>query len=75
LEGASDRLLQLLAQTLPPDASLGAFQRALQLADLETLAEFYRLGPRRNHQLRARHSLNGPLIPQEQLDDLLASAR
>jgi len=74
LEGAGDQLLQALGALLPAADSLCPFHRALQNADLETLAGFYRFGPRRNFQLREQHQLSGRLIPQEQLDDLLARA-
>jgi hypothetical protein len=70
-EGGSDCLFNLLAEMLPANASLSPFHLALQTSDLETLAEFYRSGPQRNFQLKEKHQLQCPLIPQEQLDDLL----
>jgi len=72
LAGASDDLLRLLREALPADDSLSPFQRALHAGDLETLAAFYVSGPRRNLELSRQHKLVGPLIAQEQLDDLLA---
>jgi hypothetical protein len=72
LAGASDSLLQLLGEAVPAGEDLSPFQRALHAKDLETLAEFYGLGPRRNWELSREHKLSSPLIPQEELDDLLA---
>lgn len=74
LKGADNSFLEVLSTSLPPESSLCPFHRALQRADLETLNEFYRCGPRRNYQLRAQGQTPCSLIPQEQLDDLLALA-
>ena len=71
LERTSDALLQACADALPKPEALSPFQRALYQSDLETLAGFYRFGPRRNHDLKTLHQLPAPLIPQEHLDDLL----
>jgi hypothetical protein len=72
LAGDSDRLLQVLGEAMPTGETLSPFQRALHMADLETLTAFYASGPRRNHELSQRHKLPASLILQEQLDDLLA---
>jgi predicted GIY-YIG superfamily endonuclease len=72
LAGASDHLLQLLGEALPTGEGLSPFQRALHAADLDTLAQFYGSGPRRNCELSRQHNLPGLLIAQEELDDLLA---
>lgn len=70
LAGSSDGLLELLRGQLPQDVSV--FQRRLHEADLETLEEFYRFGPRRNRLLSERFGLGRRLIREEELDDLLA---
>lgn len=75
LEGTSDGLLQVCAEALPKAETLSPFQRALHQADLEALAGFFRVGPKRNHDLKTRHQLSGPVIPQEYLDDLLVPQR
>ena len=72
LSGASDHLLQLLSDLMPGSDAVCLFQRALHARDLEVLTEFFNLGPRRNWELTSRHRLATPLIPQEELDDLLA---
>jgi hypothetical protein len=72
LAGGSDQLLQLLSEAVPAGEGLSPFQRALHAGDLETLAEFYGSGPKRNCELSRQHKLPGPLIAQEELDDLLA---
>jgi hypothetical protein len=72
LAGTSDHLLQLLGEAVPAGEGLSSFQRALHAGDLEALAEFYSSGPRRNCELSQQHKLPGPLIGQEELDDLLA---
>ena len=74
LEGTSDTLLQLCSDSFPKPETLCPFQRALHQADLETLTSFYRFGPKRNHDLKARNQLPGPLILQDHLDDLLVTA-
>jgi excinuclease UvrABC nuclease subunit len=74
LTGSSDELLNSLAHSLPPAESLSPFHHALHRADAEALAQFYRFGPRRNHELSLQNSLPAPLIRQDQLDDLLAMA-
>jgi len=72
LAGTSDDLLQALGEAVPAGEALSPFQRALHARDLETLTAFYGSGPRRNCQLSEEHRLPGPLIAQEELDDLLA---
>lgn len=74
LEGTSDALLQLCSDALPKLETLSPFQRALHQSDLETLAHFYRFGPKRNHDLKTQHQLPGPLISQDHLDDLLVGS-
>lgn len=71
LAGVSDSLLEMLTKSLPGDAEVSPFQRALQKRDLEVLSQFYLSSPRRNHELICRHKLAKALIFQEQLDDLL----
>ena len=73
LAGTSDTFLQTCTDLLPKPESLSAFQRALHQSDLEALTHFYRFGPKRNHDLKTHHQLPGPLILQEQLDDLLVT--
>ena len=71
LAGSSDHLLQLLNDALPAGEGLCPFHRAQQASDLEALTAFHMAGPRRNHDLCQRHKLPGPLILQDELDDLL----
>ena len=71
LAGASDHLLQLLNDALPRAEGLCPFHRAQQANDLEALTTFHMAGPRRNRDLCQRHKLAGPLILQDELDDLL----
>ena len=71
LSGKSDELVNALAETLPRDETICAFQRNLHASDLESLSAFFLRGPKRNRVLRERHGIDGPIIPQERLDDLL----
>lgn len=71
LSGTSDRLLQLLSDISPAGDTICPFQRALHARDLELLTTFFNAGPRRNCELTRLHGLASPLIPQEELDDLL----
>lgn len=71
LEGSDDRLARL-RDCLPADETVSPFQRAMQRADLQTLADFFRVGPQRNFRLRLRHGLPSRLIPQRELDNWLA---
>lgn len=73
--GESAFLIDLLAPALPALEQLSPFHQAMQLADLETLADFFQYGPRRNRDLKAEHGLQSPTIPQEKLDDLLVLSR
>ena len=72
LSGVSDHLLQLLNDLAPASDAVCPFQRALHARDLEVVTGFFNLGPRRNRELNRQHNLPGPVIPQEELDDLLA---
>ena len=72
LSGVSDCLLQMLSDAAPAGDAICPFQRALHARDLEVLSGFFNLGPKRNYALARRHRLVSPLIPQEELDDLLA---
>ncbi|EEF58705.1 Excinuclease ABC C subunit domain protein [Pedosphaera parvula Ellin514] len=71
LEGVSDELIPLLSNALPQNETLCSFQRNLQLSDLEVLSGFFERGTRRNYYLRQKYGVSGPIIPQEELDDLL----
>lgn len=73
LEGTSDVLLQVCSDAMPKPELLCAFQHALHQSDFETLRQFYRFGPKRNHDLKTQHQLPGPLIAQDHLDDLLVA--
>jgi hypothetical protein len=75
LAGASNELSQLLKDAIPAAEKVSPFQQNLQLNDLEILGSFFERGPKRNRDLRERHGISGPIIPQEQLDDLLVVAR
>jgi hypothetical protein len=75
LAGVSDGLVQLLTEAVPAGDDLSPFQRALRAKDLESLSQFYDHGPKRNHELTRRHNLPAPLIPQDQLDDLLLAEK
>jgi excinuclease UvrABC nuclease subunit len=73
LAGESDHLAARLTANLPPVAAISAFQASLQTADLETLTGFFERGPKRNYKLRKQHGIPHPIIPQDDLDDLLAT--
>ncbi len=70
LEGADDSLFERLTSAMP--AGVSSFQRAFHARDLEALADFYLRGPRRNAELRKQFDLSARVIPQSELDDLLA---
>jgi excinuclease UvrABC nuclease subunit len=74
LEGTSLQLIQMLADSIPAGENISLFQRNLHAADLEIITSFYERGPRQNHELRTRHEITGPIIPQEELDDWLVIA-
>jgi excinuclease UvrABC nuclease subunit len=69
--GTSDELIHSLSQVLPDNQTISSFQRTLQLNDLETLTGFFERGPKRNRTLRVKYNFSEPIIPQEELDDLL----
>jgi predicted GIY-YIG superfamily endonuclease len=71
LEGTSDALLNWLTGRLPPLDSLHPFYRVFQESALDNLQTFFLVGPKRNRALMEQHGLEGGLIPQERLDDLL----
>lgn len=71
LAGKSDSLISALLETLPRDENISAFQRNFHACELEILTTFFLRGPKRNRVLRQKHGIDGPIIPQERLDDLL----
>jgi hypothetical protein len=73
LEGTGTQLLDLFEQALGQISGWSAFQESLWRSDAEILRAFYELGPQRNFRLRAEAGIQGPLILQEELDDLLVS--
>ncbi len=74
-EGTSSHLIDWLGAAFPASERLSRFHETMQLADLETLTNFYSFGPQRNLELKKLHGIESRLIPQDQLDDLLAKAR
>ncbi|HUR47640.1 MAG TPA: nucleotide excision repair endonuclease [Candidatus Saccharimonadales bacterium] len=70
LSGDSDSLTPRFEAELNPSC---LFHKKLIADDLEILRHFYDFGPRRNKALRTHHQLEGQLILQEQLDDLLVT--
>lgn len=72
LSGVSPELIELLTANLPLSDHLPPFHRTLQATDLETLGDFYKFGPQRNHAIRQQQGMQSLQIPQESLDDLLA---
>ena len=68
LSGTSDFLL---SKAQPRGDSL--FAQSLFAHDHDLLTRFYRAGPNRNRRICEQHNLR--FIPQEQLDDLLLTAR
>ena len=70
IEGASEYLIEMLAQLVPAEGSL--FETAFRTRDVELLREFYVRGPRRNRELRELFDLQGIQIAQGEVDDLLA---
>lgn len=74
LDGTSDDLLAMVAQSLAAAESLCPFHRALLALDNECLARFFKVGPARNRLIRTRHQLPGHTIAQEELDDFLTEA-
>jgi predicted GIY-YIG superfamily endonuclease len=71
LGGISDELVQLLLNSLPRTETLCTFQQKMQAEDLEILSGFFERGTKRNFQLRQQYGVTGPIILQEELDDLL----
>jgi hypothetical protein len=72
--GTSNELIDLLTGALPQGEHICSFQRNLQASDLEVLTEFFERGPRRNRDIRRDYELTEPIIPQDELDDLLVLA-
>jgi len=70
LSGDSDSITHCFEAELKPSC---LFHQQLIQDDLEILRHFYDFGPRRNKVLRIHHQLEGQLILQEQLDDLLVT--
>jgi excinuclease UvrABC nuclease subunit len=75
LAGTSNELIQLLTEAVPAAETVSPFQQNLQLKDLEIIGSFFEHGPKRNRDLRDRHGITSPIIPQEELDDLLVVAK
>lgn len=73
MAGDSDELIQALTQVIPGQ-DISAFQRSLQLNDLETLTGFFMRGPKRNRDLRKQYDITARVIAQGELDDLLVMA-
>ena len=71
LAGTSGRLIDVLRETMPSGGEVSPFQQALFAGDLDTLGQFYCVGPRRNYDLSRRHRLPSSLIAQAELDDLM----
>lgn len=75
LDGTSSEIIDMLKEAVPKAETVSLFQQNLQTNDLEILTSFFEHGTKRNHDLRDRHGISGPIIPQEKLDDLLVVAR
>ena len=72
LGGENDAVVEHLRSHLTGSAAGTAFQDAMFANDLEILTSFFEFGARRNRNLRTRHGIEGAVIPQATLDDLLA---
>ncbi len=70
-EGRSCDLLDWFAKRTLEVSDLPTFQGSLHEADLDSLSQFYRFGPRRNRRFQSRFALGGALIAKERLDDYL----
>ncbi len=70
LGGESERFLDLVAASLPSSHGVCPFLAKLWERDLESLREFYRLGPQRNRELRRRFGVGEGVIEQAELDNL-----
>jgi predicted GIY-YIG superfamily endonuclease len=69
--GTSNELIDLLGGAVPQDENISAFQRNLHAGDLEVLTGFFERGPQRNRNICRDYALPEPIIPQDELDDLL----
>lgn len=71
LAGTSRRLLERLTLQLLENEKILPFLYAFIQEDLETLEEFYEMGPLRNKRLRHSCGIREKFIAQERIDDLL----
>ena len=74
LSGNTPALIQVFEERQEQFGAAHHFQKNLWQSDLETLRAFYRFGPERNCRLRERAKIEGNIILQEELDDLLVTA-
>jgi len=70
-EGRSPGLLDWFAGRSLEVPDLSAFQRGLHEADLDSLLQFYRFGPKRNRRFQRRFALGDSLIAKDRIDDYL----
>jgi hypothetical protein len=76
LKGTSIQLLEKLSSAMLEVQDLPPFYYGTIQEDLETLKEFYAYGPQRNRTLRRFHQrMDGHLIGQDEIDDLLVTYR
>jgi predicted GIY-YIG superfamily endonuclease len=73
LAGESELLLAAFESALPSADGLHPFLKNLFASDLELLKHFYLRGPVRNRCFASSINQPGPLIPQESLDDFMAT--
>lgn len=75
LKGTSQKLLTMVSECLLEKTEIPPFYYHLIQEDLETLGEFFKLGPNRNRKLKKFHGIQDPCLAQEKIDDLLVTYR
>lgn len=73
LAGSSRSLLPALSERILSLEGIPPFFHKWIADDLVGLQEFFDLGPRRNRRLKRHSGIDGELIAQEKIDDLLVS--
>jgi predicted GIY-YIG superfamily endonuclease len=74
LDGVDDELILRFMNAVPVSEGDSLCQQRLHELDLDAVKHFYEFGPARNRSLRERCALDGEVIAQAELDDLLVLA-